>query len=209
VQIASNDAPSATIAEPGLDSQGGTRERILDIALDLFTEQGYEKTSLREIAERLGFSKAAIYYHFASKEDILLALHLRLHQFGADALGTIDEANMSPTVWAALIGQLIGQILEHRALFVFHERNRAAVERLHRERHETEHDDLEARFREVLTNQEIALRDRVRMACAFGAIVGGLVLVGNVFSDVPSSTLGALLREAVDDLLNPRASGRP
>jgi AcrR family transcriptional regulator len=57
----------------------GTRERILDIALDLFIDKGYDKTSLREIAEKLGFSKAALYYHFASKDDILLALHQRLH----------------------------------------------------------------------------------------------------------------------------------
>ncbi len=67
-------------------SRPSTRERILDIALELFTEQGYDKTSLRQIAERLGFSKAAIYYHFASKEDILMALHMRLHEFGREAL---------------------------------------------------------------------------------------------------------------------------
>ena len=51
--------------------RGGTRERIQEIALDLFAEQGYEKTSLREIAERLGVTKAALYYHFKSKEDIV------------------------------------------------------------------------------------------------------------------------------------------
>src|SRR5215469_16465337 len=50
--------------------RGGTRERIQAIALELFAEQGYEKTSLREIAERLGVTKAALYYHFKSKEDI-------------------------------------------------------------------------------------------------------------------------------------------
>lgn len=51
-----------------------TRERIQDIALDLFAEQGYEKTSLREIADRLGVTKAALYYHFKTKEDILVSL---------------------------------------------------------------------------------------------------------------------------------------
>src|SRR5437899_10014523 len=51
--------------------RGGTRERIQAIALELFAEQGYEKTSLREIAERLGVTKAALYYHFKSKEDIV------------------------------------------------------------------------------------------------------------------------------------------
>ncbi|MET8264276.1 helix-turn-helix domain-containing protein [Micromonospora arida] len=50
---------------------GGTRERIKAVALELFTEQGYEKTSLREIAERLNVTKAALYYHFKSKDDIV------------------------------------------------------------------------------------------------------------------------------------------
>ena len=50
------------------------RDQILQVALDLFTKQGYDKTSLREIAERLEVTKAALYYHFASKEEILSAL---------------------------------------------------------------------------------------------------------------------------------------
>ena len=45
-----------------------TRERILDTALDMFIERGYDKTSLREIAERVGVTKPALYYHFSSKE---------------------------------------------------------------------------------------------------------------------------------------------
>lgn len=48
-----------------------TRSRIQDVALDLFTEQGYEATSLREIAERLGVTKAALYYHFKCKDEIV------------------------------------------------------------------------------------------------------------------------------------------
>ena len=51
-----------------------TRQEILDVALELFIEHGYDRTSLRAIAERVGVTKAALYYHFASKEDILLAL---------------------------------------------------------------------------------------------------------------------------------------
>lgn len=51
-----------------------TRERIQQVALDLFVEQGYEKTSLREIAERLDVTKAALYYHFRTKEDIVTSL---------------------------------------------------------------------------------------------------------------------------------------
>jgi AcrR family transcriptional regulator len=51
-----------------------TRVRIQQVALELFAEQGYDKTSLREIAERLDVTKAALYYHFKSKEDIVRSL---------------------------------------------------------------------------------------------------------------------------------------
>lgn len=54
--------------------QADTRRRALDVALELFAEQGYEKTSLREIAERLNVTKAALYYHFASKEALLAGI---------------------------------------------------------------------------------------------------------------------------------------
>ena len=41
-----------------------TREQIRRLALQLFAERGYDGTSLREIADRLGITKAAVYYHF-------------------------------------------------------------------------------------------------------------------------------------------------
>lgn len=51
-----------------------TRERIRSTAMALFTERGYDKTSLREIAEQLGVTKAALYYHFRTKEDIVVSV---------------------------------------------------------------------------------------------------------------------------------------
>jgi AcrR family transcriptional regulator len=54
--------------------RGDTRERIQRSALSRFTEQGYDQTSLREIAADLGVTKAAVYYHFRSKEEIVESL---------------------------------------------------------------------------------------------------------------------------------------
>lgn len=48
-----------------------TRSRILSVALRLFASQGYANTSLREIADELGVTKAALYFHFKTKEDIV------------------------------------------------------------------------------------------------------------------------------------------
>jgi AcrR family transcriptional regulator len=54
--------------------RGNTREHIQHVALDLFVERGYEQTSLREISDQLGLTKAALYYHFPTKEAILVSL---------------------------------------------------------------------------------------------------------------------------------------
>jgi AcrR family transcriptional regulator len=190
-------------AAPEAEAPKGTRERILDIALDLFIDQGFDKTSLREIAERLGFSKAALYYHFASKDDILLALHYRLHDLGHEALNRLGREEESVTVWPELLDRFIDQMIANRKLFVLHERNRAAFEKLHREGHESDHDDLEGQFRRVLTDPAVPIEYRVRMACSFGAVMSGLLFAGDIFAAVPSAALGDMLRDAVRALLVP------
>jgi AcrR family transcriptional regulator len=53
-----------------------TRDRILAVALRLFAENGYAATSLQKIADELGVTKAALYFHFKTKEDILKGIVL-------------------------------------------------------------------------------------------------------------------------------------
>jgi AcrR family transcriptional regulator len=199
----STDVGTKTEAEAG--EHADTRERILDVALELFSDQGYEKTSLRQIAERLGFSKAAIFYHFASKEDLLLALHLRLHEYGREFLASTSEGLSSLDEWAALLDGFIEQMLQQRALFFLQERNRAAIERLHDARHEADHDDLENRLKQVLSDSSFDVHDRVRMACAFGAVIGALLVSGDAFSAVPEAELGHMVRDVVHGILVPPA----
>ena len=50
-----------------------TRQQILATAQRLFTERGYNATSLQMIADEMGLTKAAVYYHFRAKSDILHA----------------------------------------------------------------------------------------------------------------------------------------
>jgi AcrR family transcriptional regulator len=178
-----------------------TRERILDVALDLFIEKGYDKTSLREIAEPLGFSKAALYYHFASKEDILMALHMRLHELGLDALAQMADQEPSVARWAELLEQLVDQMLANRKIFLLHERNQAAFEAMHREEHDAKHVDLQEQVRRVLADERLSVRDRVRRSASFGAVMGAVLIAGDAFDAVSSDELGGILRGAVRDLL--------
>src|SRR5580704_15729827 len=53
-----------------------TRQQILETAQRLFAELGYDATSLQMIADELGLTKAAVYYHFRAKNEILHAIML-------------------------------------------------------------------------------------------------------------------------------------
>jgi AcrR family transcriptional regulator len=179
-----------------------TRERILDVALDLFASQGYDGTSLRQIAEQLGVTKAALYYHFESKEDILRALHLRLHEFGKGAFDSLGDEPMTLEVWGQLLDQVVDQMLAQRKLFLMHQRNQASLEKLHDEDHDAAHDDIQNQFRKILLDTRVGERDRVRMAAAFGAAFAGLFLAGESFPDSDTAKLGDMLRESIGDVIS-------
>lgn len=51
-----------------------TRTRLIDVAVDLFTRHSFAGTSLQMIADELGFTKAAIYHHFRTREQLLAAI---------------------------------------------------------------------------------------------------------------------------------------
>ena len=59
---------------------GDTRTRILETALELFARSGYLGTSMQDIAKRLGVTKAALYKHYASKQEILDQIVKRMHE---------------------------------------------------------------------------------------------------------------------------------
>lgn len=193
------------------EGEKSTREQILDVALELFNTLGYEKTSLREIAERMHFSKAALYYHFASKDDILLALHLRVHALGKEAFAGLDADAVRPEDWPALFDQFIDRMFENRALIILHVRNHSAFKSLPTHVNDQDHADLEQLARQVLTNPNVPLAQRVRFSCAIGAILSGLLLGGGVFADVSDAELSQELRGVVRDIVGPgsRHPGRP
>lgn len=104
-----------------------TRQRIQDVALELFAEQGYEKTSLREIAERLEVTKAALYYHFKSKEDIV-------HSFTEDHFARLDaliawgrEQPRTPNTGHEVLDRYITILLDGSEVFLLLERNQASL----------------------------------------------------------------------------------
>ena len=200
--------PPATIVRDAARARrprGVTRERILDVALELFNEQGYEQTSLREIAERVGVTKAALYYHFERKEDILLELHLRLHVLGRETFEQLEDLEDGAEIaaaWEGLLDSFIDQLISHPELFVFHQRNHRALQQIQDDgRHRAENEDIEQRMRRALASPDIPPAQRVRMACATGAVLVAMLNPADVFGDIPSDQLAELVRDAIRDLL--------
>ncbi len=186
------------------DDGRSTRERILDVALDLFIERGIDATSLREIAQELGITKAAIYYHFAGKDDIVMALHLRLHDIGRRGLLRLGEEPTGMATIARLLDEMIDDMLANRKIFVMHERNRSALEAIHSKDHSDAHDDLIEHIGRLICEPSLPLRDRVRIACAIGAMMSGLMMSVQLTERAQPADLSAALREVVADLLGPR-----
>jgi AcrR family transcriptional regulator len=54
-------------------SAADTRQRLIEVAIDLFTRHSFAGTSLQMIADEMGLTKAAVYYHFRAKNEILQA----------------------------------------------------------------------------------------------------------------------------------------
>src|ERR1044071_3337067 len=86
-----------------------TRAQILDAARKLFARQGYQRTSIREIAEQLGMTKTEVLYPFPAKADILAAL---TQPFIDDLAGALKHAQTRQEVFT----ELLDVYLKHRSL---------------------------------------------------------------------------------------------
>jgi AcrR family transcriptional regulator len=69
-----------------------TRSVILEIALELFSERGYEETTMRAIAEKAGVALGNTYYYFRSKEHLIQAFYERLQERHQETCGAIIES---------------------------------------------------------------------------------------------------------------------
>jgi AcrR family transcriptional regulator len=177
-----------------------TRSRVQEVALELFAEQGYEKTSLREIAERLGVTKAALYYHFKSKEDIV---HSFTDDYFAEIDALLDWAKDQPRNDATrreILDRYVGILLSGSEVFRFLEQNRAAVQAM-------EPKERFARFRgrldalvDLLVGPDAPLRDRVRATTAVLS-VGATCHVYLQQVDDPDK-LRAIVLEIATDLIH-------
>lgn len=86
-------AESKGVKTPVLKKSDATRQRVLDVTSDLFRRNGYQATSMRDIAAAVGMKSGSLYYYYDSKEALLAAIlndtidaHLAMVRQAVDAL---------------------------------------------------------------------------------------------------------------------------
>jgi AcrR family transcriptional regulator len=149
-----------------------TRQRILDVSAVLFVEQGYDGTSLREIAEALGVTKAALYYHFASKDQILRALLEPADELITGLLERLEAAG-DRRAWGEALEWVVSEVFTNRDLFRLIGRNRQAAGPII----DAFADDLRPaelfeRVEKAAAAAAASLGEQVRMVAALSAVTG-------------------------------------
>lgn len=154
-----------------MDAPVDTRTQILEVARELFVTRGFAATTTRELADRLGFTKAALYYHFHTKDDLLVALAEPM----LDRMRTlVDDTALTaePAARAAWLATYIDTMFEYRDLIgVFHQdpsakKGRVADEFL---------DLFEGMVRLLTGEDDPDTVARTRARATLAAVRGGLV----------------------------------
>ena len=87
-----------------------TKERILGLALDRFSQSGYAGTNIRELTESLGLVKSSLYRHFESKEDIWNALLDEMVAYYDARFGSPEHLPPVPDSLEALVAITMGLV---------------------------------------------------------------------------------------------------
>jgi AcrR family transcriptional regulator len=185
-----------------------TRTRIRAVAIELFTTQGYEQTSLREIADRVGVTKASLYYHYPSKQELLLAVLRPLVLEWREAVDAAVALPHTPANVRWALENCLDTMLRHRSACALFIRDTAAilatVQPLWAELLE-----LSARLNSWLAGPSPSSADRIRAVAATETL--GVALTSTaLMPDVPEDELRRTLLESAAAVLGlRRARTRP
>jgi AcrR family transcriptional regulator len=165
-------------------ARADTRGRIQSVALELFAEQGYDKTSLREIAERLDVTKAALYYHFKSKEDIVTSLVEDYFTAMDELVAWGKTQPKTPESRAEVLQRYYAIVADAGEVFRMLQHNQASVNSLAHAKNRSE------LFRErmdalvgLLTEPDAPLASQLRAAVALASVSFGCMFYADRATD--------------------------
>ncbi|MFC9930305.1 TetR/AcrR family transcriptional regulator [Streptomyces sp. NPDC127190] len=174
--------------------RGNTRQRIQDVALELFAEQGYEKTSLREIAEHLDVTKAALYYHFKTKEEIIVSLFEDLTKPIEDLIAWARSQPRTLETKHEIIRRYSETLVGAEPLFRFMQENQATVREL---RIGETFKDRMRDLRDIFADPDAPLVEQVRCVSAIFTLHAGMFLMQDLVGN-PETRRQAVLEVSLD-----------
>ncbi|MGV9666747.1 TetR/AcrR family transcriptional regulator [Nocardia niigatensis] len=104
-----------------------TKDAIRDAALQLFSTKGFDHSSLREVADAVGITKASLYYHYASKVDLLVAIIEPMFEEVRDQVEGLDDIPHTPENVAEVIRRRLHSTLANRQVGVLCMRDTVAI----------------------------------------------------------------------------------
>jgi AcrR family transcriptional regulator len=190
------------VAGPRVTDPPRTRERILEVALALFAEKGYDATSMREIAEALGITKAALYYHFDSKADIVRSMLADTERRVSELAAWAKEQPSDPDLGREVLSRWSDIMQAHGlAAFRFVVANRQVVHDLSPDGHDGMHQCLGELYG-VLAPPDASVEKQLRTRLALMSInMAGLV---GADIDADDAEILAAARRLALDLLPDR-----
>lgn len=152
-----------------------TKARIQEVARELFAQQGVQQTSLREIADRLGITKPALYYHFDSREALVRSI---VAPFMDELEGFIVAREAGPRPEPrALLGDHFDLLFRHREILVMLVRDLSMLSELGLVVRMLE---WRGRLIELLLGPEPSLEDHIRAIVAIGGMSDCAVALAQV-----------------------------
>jgi len=155
-----------------------TRERIHEVALELFIRQGFSRTTLQDIADQLGLTRAALYYHHPSKDHLIASLV----QPAKDDIDDFLERATPSTPTRELLEGFFDLNYRHRHIFLALVRDPTGLGSVDAEGWITH---LALRAQQLLAGNEPTHQQRMRAVVA----INGLSRCATVLTDIPHDEL--------------------
>lgn len=187
------DTPGAVAAG------GGTKSAIRDAAVKLFGAKGFEQTSLREVADAVGITKASLYYHYASKLDLLLAIIDPIVDHMRSVVNDLDQVPHDAESIRQVLRSYLRGLIHHRDAGALVVRDTVAIINAMADRYPDLMDASQA-LREWLAGPDATEEAQLR-ACAALEVIGVALVSKELVPGADDSLVESSLLDAATCVL--------
>lgn len=167
-----------------------TRRRILDAALELFSNEGFDSVTVKRIAQRSGLTDGALYYYFKSKQDILTTLMEERWNIprGLDQVSKIVSEPLSPAILDRVVDNIFDAFSRNQAILRIITRQALAQDpvalRLRKARREAWQAGLLQHFDARFPREDAERFTDLLLSMSFGIFVAGVIQYGTDFASL-------------------------